>query len=270
MKLLPSFKSAKAICLAAVTIATAIVSNVSPSQSRPPTRIIQTDGQPEIVIFGSEGQSVASGCQAIRDLWKGLPTQRVGAQEYQNTISSRGGILKGHLYCNNPSKVKGYTSPVFPYPGLIVTDGKPFYVTTTAFFTALGIRPIQLNRPDGIAFMNQNRLFNNLNVTLEPNLSVLTSSISIVNKGAYVARYSISYQVNGGLKQDAFDVSFGKKAVFNLPSQASKIAIVGEYYTGLFKQKKEFFRKQMTYSDGSICYTTTGNISNPKVNDGCN
>jgi hypothetical protein len=269
MKLLPSFKSAKAIALAAVTIATAIVSNVSPSQSRPPTRIIQTDGQPEIVIFGSEGQSVASGCQAIRDLWKGLPTQRVSAQEYQNTISSRGGFLKGHLYCNSPNKVKGYTSPVFPYPGLIVTDGKPFYVTTTAFFTALGITPIQLNRADGIAFMNQNRLFNNTNVTLEPNLAALTSSISIANKGAYVARYSVKYNANG-LKQASFDVPVGKKAVFNLPSQASNIVVVGEYYTGLFDRKKEFFRKQLSSLDGSICYTTTGNILNPKVNDSCN
>jgi hypothetical protein len=267
MKFLPSFKSAKAIALAAATIATAIAGSVAPSQASRPQRIIQTAGQPEIVIFESEGQSVASGCQGVSDLWKGLRTQQVSPQEYQKTISSASSFLTAHLYCNSPNKVKGYISPSFPNAGVIVTDGKPLFVTTRAFFSALGITPTQLNKAEGDAFIKRNaNIFTN--VVLEPDLAARTSSISIANQGAYVARYTVRYDAFG-VKKDTFDVPVGKKAVFNLPSQARNIAVLGEYYTGIFNEKKTFFNKQLSSLDGNICYTTTGTVFNPRVNDSC-
>jgi hypothetical protein len=267
MKLLPSFKSAKALVLTAVTIATAIASSVTPSQASRPTRIIQTDGRPEIVIFGSDGQSVASGCQPIRDMWKGLSTQRVSAQEYQKTIVSSSSVLTAHLFCNRPDRVKGYVSPAFPNAGVIVTNGTPLFVTTRAFFSALGITPTQLNQAEGDAFIARNpNIFTTL--ILEPNVAASTSSISIANKAAYVARYTVTYSALQE-KKESFDIPVGKRAVFNLPSQARNIRIVGEAHTGI-NQRKNIFSKTLSSLDGSICYTTTGTVFNPAVNDRCN
>jgi hypothetical protein len=167
MKFLPSLKSAKSLALVAATVVTALVSNIAPSQASKPNRVIVTDGQPQVVIFESDLQSLAIGCMKVRNLWSGIrQTQNVSPQEYQRIINATATRLVGHLNCGAPNLVQGYTSPAFPKAGVIVTHGVPFFVTTTEFFFALGITPTKLNAVEGQKFIQQ-RLQLFTNVTLD-------------------------------------------------------------------------------------------------------
>jgi hypothetical protein len=91
-------------------------------------------------------------------------------------------------------------------------------------------------------------------------------SISLLNRGAYVARYKLSYNLNANTKTiDSGDVTVGKKIAFTIPPDANNIQIVGELYTGIFNQKKVFFSHRFDRLNSPIHFTTFGNVFNPQV-----
>ncbi len=85
----------------------------------------------------------------------------------------------------------------------------------------------------------------NIPTTVMPAVSTpvaLPGSISLLNRGTYVARYKLSYSLKGNTKTfDSGDITIGKKIAFTIPPNVSNIQIVGELYTGIFNQKKVFF-----------------------------
>jgi hypothetical protein len=193
MKFSPTLQATKAICLTAGILATTILSHmtpilaqttpdnpatttndISPSVLKPgknrdkqkppappvlprlvplsPSMVISHPRQGEVVIFGATSESFSIGCQAVRNLWSKLPTKIVTQQEFNRQPKD------GNLFCNSPSQVKGYTSPLFgTYAGVIVTEGKPFFVDSREFFTAMGIRPTQLQDQEARNFIASNK-----------------------------------------------------------------------------------------------------------------
>jgi hypothetical protein len=287
MKFLPSFKSAKALVLAAVTVATAIASNVAPSQASKPLSIIQTPGKPEIAVFDSEG-SFEIACPAVRNLWSGLATKNVTPQEYQKVINSTFTIFAGPLNCNAPSIVQGYTSSAFNVGGIagvIVVRKIPYYVKSDRFFSALGIKPTALSVPEGVKFREKNvQLINNValdiipgnppSVTPTPNPRPpvpQSTSISLNNRGAYVVRYNLAYTIDGSTQKfDTGDITVGKKIVYPIPARATSISVLGEYYTGVFSQKKPLIKKIFNNPHSNLCFTSVGTVFKPEVNGNCN
>jgi hypothetical protein len=91
-------------------------------------------------------------------------------------------------------------------------------------------------------------------------------SISLFNRGAYVARYRLSYNLKANTKTiDSGDVTIGRKIAFTIPSDANNIQIVGELYTGIFNQKKVFFSQRFDRLNSPIHLTTSGTVFNPHV-----
>lgn len=91
-------------------------------------------------------------------------------------------------------------------------------------------------------------------------------SISLLNRGAYVARYKLLYNLNGNSKTfESGDITIGKKFTFTIPPNADRIQIVGELYTGVFNQKKVFFVQGFDRTNSPIYLTTYGTIFNPQV-----
>jgi hypothetical protein len=140
---------------------------LTPNFSTPPRRllvlrpdsfaseIIQAPGKPELVIFPNMNQSFTSGCQAVRNLWSRIPTKQVTVQDYE-VVQRRNAI--GELYCNQPTRVKAYTSPAFsPHAGVIVTNGKPFVVRSGDVFNAMNVDLIRLSDEEGQEFIDRNR-----------------------------------------------------------------------------------------------------------------
>jgi hypothetical protein len=139
-----------------------------------PSIVISAPGKPQVVIFGQTFQSFPIGCGALRSLWSKLPTKEVTSQEYNKAFNFQPllGNLRsekgGNLFCNSPNVMKGYTSPLFgSYAGVIVTEGKPFFIDSHEFFTAMGITPTQLKDPEARDFIaaNKNRFGNTLLTT---------------------------------------------------------------------------------------------------------
>jgi hypothetical protein len=273
MNFLRSINSAKALCLAAATIAITLAGNIAPSQASQPGRVIQTPGQPEVVIFDIDLQSFAIGCQSVRNLWKGIPTERVSPQEYQKIISSASAHLVGSLACNAPNIVQGFTSPAFGSDtGVIVTGGVPFFVKTGDFFTAMGIKPTKLTLEQGNQFISQNRRINT-NVTLETRgaAPIQSGSISFINRGGYVARYNLTYNLAGTIRNfDTGDIPIAQKKVFSIPAQATNIKASGILFTGLFTQTKPIFSRNISNPQSNVCFTTFGTTFNPQLNNSCN
>ena len=124
------------------------------------TRIISHPGKAVLVIFGETMESFPIGCPALRNLWSGIRTEAATLDEYNNMTSMKAtkfgiAVKLADLYCNNPVGVKAYTSPLFGnYAGAIVTDGKPYFVQSTEFFTAMGITPVKLNDQQARDFVN--------------------------------------------------------------------------------------------------------------------
>jgi hypothetical protein len=91
-------------------------------------------------------------------------------------------------------------------------------------------------------------------------------SISLLNRGAYVARYKLSYKLKGTTNNfDSGDITIGKKVAFTIPATASNIQILGELYTGIFNQKKIFFTERYDRLNSPIYLTTSGTVFNPRV-----
>lgn len=122
-----------------------------------PSRIIVAPGKPQLVIF-NRLQAFKIGCLPLRALWDPMPTIQVDQNQYQSALNLFDGrsYLAGELPCNSPNRVKGYTSPAFtPYAGVIVTDGSPFAVSSSAFFGAIGITPQSLSDEAGRRFLRE-------------------------------------------------------------------------------------------------------------------
>jgi hypothetical protein len=120
-----------------------------------PDRIIVAPGQPQLVIFKSQAFKI--GCMQLRALWDPLPTIQVSQAEYQNAHFRNGqSFLGAELPCNSQNRVQGYISPAFsPYAGVIMTDGKAFAVSSSAFLTAIGINIYSLTDERGRIFLRQ-------------------------------------------------------------------------------------------------------------------
>lgn len=286
MKLRLSRQLVKAAILAAIAIA----SNVTPSQAAPPTRVIQAPRQPAVVIFGNQSQSFTIGCQAVRDLFSGQPTQKVSLQEYQQIISSPSARLAGNLGCNVPmTKDLGLITPAFTkagYAGVIVLNQVPFYVKNSEFFTAMGLRTVAGNENDGRLFMlGNNREYLQKNAVIEAQISLSPpndntkptpapqrGSISFANRSAYLISYTVTFDVagskqnfqTGGLLPD-------KNSVFPIPNNATNIKIVGNYRIRF--ENNVFFEKNVASAIDRVCITSTGTNTfsqPPQVNDTCN
>jgi hypothetical protein len=91
-------------------------------------------------------------------------------------------------------------------------------------------------------------------------------SISLFNRGTYVARYKVWYNLNGNTKTfDSEDITIGKKIVFTIPPEAVNIQVVGELYTGFLTQKKVIFNQRLDRLNLPISFTTYGNVFNPQM-----
>jgi cyclic lactone autoinducer peptide len=128
------------------------------------SEIIQAPGKPELVIFPNMNQSFTSGCQAVRNLWSKIPTKQVTVKDYE--VVQRRNVI-GELYCNQPTRVKAYTSPAFsPHAGVIVTNGKPFVVRSGEVFNAMNVDLIRLSEEEGQKFIDRNlQLIDNAVIT---------------------------------------------------------------------------------------------------------
>jgi hypothetical protein len=282
MKLLPSFKSAKAICLAAVAIATAIAGSVAPSRADQVISILrplQIPGVPQEVVTFNNSQSFTIGCVAVRNLWPGVPSRQLPPF----SLSPR---LTASLDCKNPNVVKGYTSSAFgSNAGVIVTGGLPFYFKSGPFFEAMGITPTKLNEQQGKEFIDRNPQLKT-NTVLEtragrpesappvaPPASPLPSGggkVSFFNTGGYIAVYTLKFNINGTdleFKKDS--VAINGRESLSVPNGARRITVKGEAYTGIFNQTKFIFER--SYPAGlpsnNICFKTFGTTVNPGVND---
>jgi hypothetical protein len=93
-----------------------------------------------------------------------------------------------------------------------------------------------------------------------------SGSISVSNRGVYVARYKLSYNLNLNTKTfDSGDITVGKKIAFSIPPGATNIQIVGELYTGIFNKKKIFFSQRFDRLNSPIYLTTFGTVINPQM-----
>ena len=93
-------------------------------------------------------------------------------------------------------------------------------------------------------------------------------TISFTNRGAYVARYRVMYNLNGNVMNSYQDAVINKTVSFIVPS-GTRTILVEAMYVVLGSTTFD----TMIYSNGlpsnSMCFKTTGTISNP-VLSACN
>ena len=94
-------------------------------------------------------------------------------------------------------------------------------------------------------------------------------SVTFFNRGAYVARYTLSYDTSAGTRTvESGDVTVGKKVIFTIPVKVSNPRVEGRLFTGLFNQTKPIFSTSLNPASNS-CFATTGNVFNARV-ERCN
>jgi cytolysin (calcineurin-like family phosphatase) len=93
-------------------------------------------------------------------------------------------------------------------------------------------------------------------------------SITFFNQGAYVARYNLSYNLEG--KPQSWivtDVAFGNKQFFDLPAAATDILVRGEINTGL--KWKQLFNQSIDHPHAPLCFKSYGTTGKPQWNNSC-
>jgi hypothetical protein len=283
MELLPSLKSAKAIALAAATIATAIASSVAPSQAEQPAAFFRPQFTPNTSHYYFEKSNttftIGDNCNEVMKLFSGTPFRRV------EIFSSTPGRPSGSLLCN--SQLPGFTSPAFgSNAGAIVIGNDAFFIKSDAFFKAMKIKPTNLTVQQGKDFIDRHPRINN-NVVLETRIAPPVPPVvpappvtppappipggglfSFRNSGAYIARYTVRFTVNGTVLEVAKDniVSNGR-ASLQVPNGATQINIKGHAQT--FGGYKLIFER--SYPTGmpasNLCWKTFGTLFTPGLDD---
>ena len=86
------------------------------------------------------------------------------------------------------------------------------------------------------------------------------TSISLLNLGAYVIRYDVTYDLDGSRKNvGSGNMPVGKKVVLTIPPRATNIVAVGKVYTGLFAQTLNLTGRGIIPSRLN-CLTTSGTL----------
>jgi hypothetical protein len=271
MKFLPSIKSVKAICLAAVTIATTVASNITPSQAGQANRVIHTSGQPDLLVLDGDLLTFTIGCSDLRRIWQNLPTQEVSPAQYKSVFSGGPHRFVAHLNCNNPTLVQSYTSPAFGgRAGLMVSRGSAFYVSSLDIMRAMGIRPTALSAQQGNVFLQKNGYTHILDL-LEPGKFTPYNSLTLRNRGAYVSNFTVTSSI-GGNRQTLHtgNLVVGQQVVIKVPLSPTNINVEAKLFTGLGAQTKTIFNQRIDNNQASSCLTTVGTVFNGSVNNSCN
>jgi hypothetical protein len=98
-------------------------------------------------------------------------------------------------------------------------------------------------------------------------------TITVINRGAYVAKYNMSYRVDlrSSPTQSSGNITAGNRFTFSIPANASDVELKGILFTGLFDATKPIFTKpNLPNTHNNICFTTTGTTFKPSVNNSCN
>lgn len=103
-----------------------------------PNYILQTTGQPDVAIFESNGESFALGCSEIRDVWGGVPSRRVSAEEFRQALNIH--PVVADLRCDGSIEAIKLSDEA---PVLLLIphrDGHTYrhYIDSASFINALG------------------------------------------------------------------------------------------------------------------------------------
>lgn len=91
-----------------------------------------------------------------------------------------------------------------------------------------------------------------------------------INKGLYVARYELSYKVNGrSFTHKTGDVVINRSASFKVPFNATDIRTEGILFTGLFNETRRVFFHRFPTVPQNTCFTTFGTTLHPQQNQDC-
>jgi hypothetical protein len=269
MKFLPSIKSAKAICLAAVTVAATLASNITPSQAGQATRVINTPGRPDLLVQDGDLRTFAIGCGDLRRIWQNLPGQQVSPAQYDSVLSGGRHRFVAHLNCNSPTLVQGYTSPAFRGAGLMVSHGSAFYVSDLNIMRAMGIRPTALSAQQGQALI-ATRGYAAITDILEPGKFTSYNSLILKNRGAYVSKFTVTSSIGSNRELlHTGDLAVGQQVVVRVPLSPTNINVEAKLYTGLLSQTKTILNERIDNSQPKFCLTTVGTTFNGSVEKGC-
>ena len=167
MKFLPTLKAAKFTLLAAVTVTTAIVSNMAPSRAEAPQTIYLAPNRPAIAVFGDRSSlPFAIGCPALDRLWGRVTHTNISTQQFDTTFGDKRRRLE-HMHCGQHPYVRAFVSTAFGpmtgyrAEGLLVLDRRAYFVSSREFFTAMGITPITLFGTDAQSTLDEYASFGN-------------------------------------------------------------------------------------------------------------
>ncbi|WNZ45422.1 hypothetical protein Q2T42_26895 [Leptolyngbya boryana CZ1] len=91
-----------------------------------------------------------------------------------------------------------------------------------------------------------------------------------INKGLYVARYQLSYTVNGRpVTHKTGDVVINRSVSFRVPGNATDIRTEGILFTGLFNETRRVFFHRFPTVPQNTCFTTFGTTLHPQQNQDC-
>ncbi len=96
-------------------------------------------------------------------------------------------------------------------------------------------------------------------------------TIKFFNQGGYVARYVLSYTLNGQQKvENSGDKAIGQSASYEIHPDARNINVKGFAYTGLIWAPEKAIFDLSVSATSNICLKSYGTTLNPSYNNNCN
>ena len=102
---------------------------------------------------------------------------------------------------------------------------------------------------------------------VKPNMT-----LTFINRGAYIAKYNIQYNING--KNQTFEsgkITVGKRFTFVVPGNVEAISTEGIFFNGIFLQQvgSIFFNPRFENRHSNVCVTTYGTTFKPSHDSSC-
>ena len=140
---------------------------------------------------------------------------------------------------------------------------------------SLATQPKPLTEQQGKDFIAQNSRELSSSVVLEARIAPPVKpnmTLTFINRGAYIAKYNIQYNING--KNQTFEsgkIPVGKRFTFVIPGNVEAISTEGVFFNGIFLQQvgSIFFNPRFENRHSNVCVTTYGTTFKPSHDSSC-
>lgn len=199
-----------------------------------------------------------------------LPTL---AREFSDMLTTYkvGAVFVGHYHESLGKRGIGRPYPNYGNTPLFYCGSASHSKYLLVNFNGDKMKVTHVSSKDGKATLSNEQEYTVFNKAVAVTVPKADGQITFFNEAGYVARYSLTYNLNGQSKSfSTGNIALGNKKRYKIPSNATNIRVKGEGKTGLVWEPWRITFEKSYSGVITKCFKSYGTTLNQKWNNNCN